>query len=236
MISTPTLITPSMQTRYRMLTSTTHASPEKSRYATWPLALTMVAAALAVACVLPPQATAQTPPAPEVKTALLIIDVQQFYFPDGAVPLENPSTASLNVKKMLAKWREDERPIIHVGHNVRQGGEFHPDVAPRKGEKVIIKDEVSAFNGTDLLTYLQENQIEQLVICGMQTHMCVEAAVRAAHDLGFSCIMVHDACATRDLNFGDSTVSAAEVHSSTLGTLHRVYAEVVDTETVLNSY
>jgi nicotinamidase-related amidase len=65
--------------------------------------------------------------------------------------------------------------------------------------------------------------------------MCVEAAVRAAHDLGFECILVEDACATRDVTYGDRTVKAADVHDSTLATLNRTYANVVDTKTFLES-
>jgi len=92
------------------------------------------------------------------------------------------------------------------------------------------------LNGTDLLLYLRENGVERLVVCGMMTHMCVEAAVRAAHDLGFECVLVSDACATRDLKYGDETVSAGDVHTSTLGTIDRSYATVVDTQTFLEKY
>jgi nicotinamidase-related amidase len=63
----------------------------------------------------------------------------------------------------------------------------------------------------------------------MQTHMCVEAAVRAAHDMGYAVVLLHDACATRNLRFGDREVAAADVHASTLATL-RSYAEVVSVE------
>jgi len=69
----------------------------------------------------------------------------------------------------------------------------------------------------------------------MQTHMCLEAATRAAADLGFECVVIGDACATRDLEFGDHTVAAADVHASTLATLDRTYAKVVDTETFLGA-
>ena len=98
-----------------------------------------------------------------------------------------------------------------------------------------MKDEVSAFNGTELLQFLQENQINRLVICGMQTHMCVEAAVRAAYDLGFECVLVRDACATRALTFGDHTIVASDVHDATLSALEGTYARVVDTETFLET-
>jgi nicotinamidase-related amidase len=175
------------------------------------------------------------PPRAEPKTALLIIDVQQFYFPDGTMPLENPEAASLNCRKLIEKFRNDNRMIVHVAHNASQGAEFHSDVKPRDGEKVVVKDEVSAFNGTDLLEYLRKNRVDKLVICGMQTHMCVEAAVRAAYDLGFECVLVHDACATRELTYGDNTVSAKDVHNSTLSSLDRTYATVVDTRTFIES-
>ncbi|MCP4606033.1 MAG: cysteine hydrolase [Proteobacteria bacterium] len=170
------------------------------------------------------------------KTALLIIDVQEFYFSRGGMPLERPEAASLNVKKILTKFRKRNQLVIHVGHRAKKGASFHTDALPQKGEKIIMKDEVSAFNGTDLLKVLKKNKIRRLVICGMQTHMCVEAAARAAHDLGFDCILVHDACATRTLKFGDSVISAADVHNATLSTLDHAYATVVDTATFLRTY
>lgn len=168
-----------------------------------------------------------------VKSALLIIDVQQFYFPGGSLPLEGPEQASANIKKLLKAFRQRGDLVVHVGHNAKKGREFHPSVRPRKDEKVIFKDEVSAFNGTDLLDYLKNKGVNRLVITGMQTHMCVEAAVRAAHDLGFECVLVHDACATRDLTFQDEKISARNVHLSTLSTLNNVYATVIDTNSFL---
>jgi nicotinamidase-related amidase len=69
----------------------------------------------------------------------------------------------------------------------------------------------------------------------MQTHMCVEGATRAAHDLGYDCIVVGDACATRDLEFGERMVPAADVHAATLATLDGIYAEVVDTKVLLGT-
>lgn len=191
--------------------------------------------AFAVWAALPAPGRAEPARQADSETCLLIIDVQEFYFPGGALPLNVPEAASLNCKKLLAKFRGEARRIVHVGHNASKGVSFHADVSPREGEKVIMKDEVNAFEGTDLLDYLEKNGVRRLVICGMQTHMCVEAAVRAAHDLGFECVLVHDACATRDLKFGEKTISAADVHHSTLGALDGAYAEVVDTETFLKT-
>ncbi|MEJ2720093.1 MAG: cysteine hydrolase family protein [bacterium] len=169
------------------------------------------------------------------KTALLVIDVQEFYFPGGAMPLDRPESAARNCGKLIEKFRSDGRLIVHVAHKASKGAGFDANVTPRDGEKVIVKDEVNAFNGTDLLAYLRDNGIDRLVICGMQTHMCVEAAVRAAHDLGFECVLIRDACATRALEFGGRTIGAEDVHDSTLSALDGTYAAVIDTKTFIET-
>jgi nicotinamidase-related amidase len=172
--------------------------------------------------------------ADEPTTALLLIDIQDFYFPGGALPLVEPEAAARNAAKVLAAFRAEGNPVVHVRHESKAGGSIHASVAPLEGEKVFTKTEVSCFNGTQLLSYLKELGIEKLVIVGMQTHMCLEAAARAAYDLGFEVTVIGDACATRDLSYGDRTVAAADVHASTLATLDRTYAKVVDTVTFLS--
>ena len=171
--------------------------------------------------------------ASEPTTALLIIDIQDFYFPGGQLPLVGAEVAAENAGRVLAKFRAEGKPVVHVRHDAEPGGSIHASVAPIKGEKVFTKTEVSCFNGTEVLAYLKEIGVERLVIVGMQTHMCLEAATRAAHDLGFLCVVIGDACATRDLKYGDRTVAAADVQASALATLDRNYAEVVDTKTFL---
>lgn len=167
------------------------------------------------------------------RTALVIIDVQMFYFPGGALPLVHPEAAAANAARLLERFRQRGDLVIHVRHNARTGTDIYSAVAPRQGEKIISKDDANAFKGTDLLEYLRAEGVTRLVICGMQTHMCVEAATRAAHDYGFQCEVVSDACATRDLTWKDRTVSAADVQASTLASLDRIYATVTDTATFL---
>jgi nicotinamidase-related amidase len=195
-----------------------------------------ILAALVICIAIPLPAQADPPQKIDKQTALLIIDVQEFYYPGGAVPLVNPEAASQNINKLIEKFRNENRTIIHVGHKISKGSSFHADVMPIEGEKVIMKSEVSAFNGTDLLGYVQQKDIKRLVICGMQTHMCVEGAVRAAYDLGLECILVRDACATRALTYQGKTIDADEVHASTLSSLDRSYATVIDTESFLKTY
>ena len=167
------------------------------------------------------------------RTALLLIDIQDFYFPGGALPLVGPEAAATKAARLLEAFRAAGRPVVHVRHDFEPGGAINAAVAPIEGEQVFTKTEVSCFNGTAVLAHLRELGVERLVIAGMQTHMCLEAAARAAHDLGFECIVVADACATRDLTFGDRTVAAADVHAATLATLDRSYATVTDTESLL---
>jgi nicotinamidase-related amidase len=121
-----------------------------------------------------------------------------------------------------------------VGHKVSVGGDFHAALEPRPDERVVKKTEVSCFNGNDLADRLHAAGIERVVVCGMQTHMCLEGAARAAYDLGFEVLVADDACATRDLVRGDVTISAAQVHASTLATLDGAYAQVLKTRFLLN--
>jgi nicotinamidase-related amidase len=137
--------------------------------------------------------------------------------------------------RLLAAFRAAGRPVVHVRHDFEPGGGIHASVTPVDGEKVFTKSEVSCFNGTALLAHLRELGVERLVIAGMQTHMCLEAATRAAHDLGFECVVVGDACATRDLSWDGRTVAAADVHAATLATLDRSYATITDTESFFGS-
>jgi nicotinamidase-related amidase len=197
---------------------------------------TMVLCALSLFSASALSQTATPAPSKEKVTALLIIDIQDFYFPGGAMPLVLPEAASRNAAKVLERFRAEGRPVIHVGHNAKDGVGFYETVAPISGEKVFYKDEVNAFKGTGLLAYLEERKVQRLVIVGMQTHMCVEAAVRAASDYGFECIVIGDACATRTLKYKTREVSAECVQEATLATLDRAYAAVLDTETFLATH
>jgi nicotinamidase-related amidase len=169
-------------------------------------------------------------------TALLLIDIQNFYFPGGRSELVDPEPAGLNAQQLLQKFREKKLLVVHVRHIAERGAEIHKNVRPLEGEKVVSKYHVNCFKDTNLLEYLRGNKVRKLVICGMMTHMCVEAAVRAAHDYDFETTLIHDACATRSLKFDDKEVSAADVHLSTLSSLAQYYAHVLDTKTFLKNF
>lgn len=161
-------------------------------------------------------------------TALLIIDIQEFYFPGGSVPLVEPERAAGNAALILDHFRSKGGLVVHVKHSFEPGGEIHQLVSPLPEEKVIVKNEVNAFLNTYLDNFLSEKKIRNLVLCGMQTHMCLEAATRAGHDQNYSCTVIEDACTTRDLKYKETIVIAADVHASTLATL-KSYAKIMTT-------
>ena len=183
--------------------------------------------------------------APKVETAaLVIIDIQDFYFEGGALPLEGSVAASEVAGKVLARFRDLGWPVVHVQHLPKGCDEpgqnveppsyrIHSNVVPVKGEVLVGKHFANSFRETDLLEVLRSLEVKKLVIVGMQTHMCLEAGARAAADLGYEVTVVHDACATRDLSFAGKTVSAAEVHASTLASLDGAYARVVGSDQLL---
>jgi nicotinamidase-related amidase len=79
---------------------------------------------------------------------------------------------------------------------------------------------------------LKEWNIERVVITGMMTHMCVDATARAAADFGFQVLIAEDACATRDLQYGDTIIPADLVHKSFLAAL-KSYGKVMKSDEII---
>ena len=175
---------------------------------------------------------------------LLLIDIQRDYFPGGKMELEGSEAAGEAAGRLLQTFREKHLAVTHVQHvSVRPGATFflpdtpgvelHPSVQPLEGEPIIQKHFPNSFRQTDLLSRLQEDNIQRLVVAGMMTHMCVDASVRAAADLGFECWIAQDACATRQLKFQGRSVAAQDVHTAFLAALNGTYGRVMTVEMIL---
>jgi len=175
-----------------------------------------------------------------MNTALLLIDIQNDYFENGASALVNAETACTNAKLILDHFRAKELPVIHVQHIAirpgstfflpgTKGAEIHPDLTPAEGEQVIMKNFPNSFRETALLDYLKSHSIQKLVVCGMMTQMCIDATVRAAKDFGFEITLIGDACATKDLSINGEIIRAYYVHNSFLAALGYYYAQVIST-------
>jgi nicotinamidase-related amidase len=178
-----------------------------------------------------------------VGRALVIVDIQKDYFPGGAHPLEAPEAAASAERRVLEAFRASGDPVVHVRHvwdeeeatfmrPETEGVDIHPDVAPAEGELVIAKEHPNGFRETLLEHELRARGVDSLVVCGMMTSMCVDATVRAAVDLGFDTTVVHDACATGDLQFDGRSVPAPEVHAAFLAALGDGYATVVSSDEI----
>lgn len=178
--------------------------------------------------------------------ALLLVDIQNDYFPGGNMELEGSTEASLAAQEVLAVFRRKRLPVVHIQHiSTRPGATFflpdsegvkiHENVAPLPGEVIFHKNYPNSFRGTLLLEHFRKEGIDRVVIAGMMTHMCVDATARAAFDYGFDCTVLHDACATRALSFGGECVPAEHVHMAFLSALSGVYARVVDVRGFIRS-
>ncbi len=177
-------------------------------------------------------------------TALLLIDIQNDYFPGGRMELVGPDAAAARAATLLARFRATGRPVVHVQHVAdRPGATFflpdtdgaliHRSVEPAPGEIVVVKHRPNSFLDTALDAHLESLGVTAVVIAGMMTHMCVDSTTRAASERGLDCVVAADACATKDQTFDGVRVSADHVHAAFLAALQGSFATVESSATVL---
>lgn len=182
-----------------------------------------------------------------MKTGLVIVDIQNDYFPGGRMELDGSIDASKYAGILLSAFREKGLPVFHLQHISSRPGatfflpntpgvEIHGNVVPLAGEVVIRKSFPNGFRGTNLLERLKESEVARLVVAGMMTHMCIDTTVRAAFDLGFQCELAHDACATKALSFGSETIPARQVHISFVSALQGTFANVLSTHEIIAAF
>lgn len=183
------------------------------------------------------------------KTALLLIDIQNDYFSSFEAakwPLKNTEAAAKNAASILDKFRNKGDLVVHVRHQSTsddapffapntEGAKTHQLVEANSNEAVVVKQQINSFRDTELKKTLDAHEIENVVIVGAMSHMCIDAVTRAAHDFGYDCTVIHDACATLDLTFNGVTISAADVHTAFMAALEFAYAKVISTDQLLNA-
>jgi nicotinamidase-related amidase len=176
--------------------------------------------------------------------ALILVDIQNDYFPGGRMTLHNIERAAENARVLLDHFRNTGQPIFHIQHTWDDpsapffvagtpGAATHESVAPRAGEPVIVKHFPNSFRASTLLDELRRASVDALTICGAMSHMCIDATTRAAADLGYDCTVAHDGCATRDVEFEGNKVKADDVHAAYMSALGFAYAKVVPTKDAL---
>ncbi|WP_028580898.1 cysteine hydrolase family protein [Desulfogranum japonicum] len=177
---------------------------------------------------------------------LILVDVQNDYFAGGSMELFAMDKAAANCHSLLKLFRQKHAPVFHIQHLATREGatffipntygcEIHESVTPKKDEPVVVKHYPSSFRDTELNEILRTAGVDEIVICGAMTHMCIDTTTRAAFDLGFQCRVVFDACATRDLEFNGQVVKATDVQAAFMAALSFPFAQVISTEEYLNA-
>ena len=173
----------------------------------------------------------------KIDTALVIIDVQNDYFPQGKCELFQSEQALKVTKRLLEHFRERKLPVFYVQHispedaafflpNTK-GVQLHKEIEPLGSEYIIVKHTPNGFHETTLQEKLTSLSIKNLVMCGMMTHMCVDTTVRAAKDLGYLVTLISDACATKDLEWNGRKLPASLINDVYMASLNGRFATVM---------
>jgi nicotinamidase-related amidase len=178
-------------------------------------------------------------------TVLIVIDVQEA-IDDPRWGPRNNLEAEANIAALIAAWRAESLPLVHVRHDSVDpaspyaphgpGHRFKRCAAPLDGETVIGKNANSAFIGASLEGLLDELGATTLVLCGALTPNSVEATARHAGNLGYQVFVVADACwAVDKVDLRGKRWPAEDVHALSLAHLEGEYGSVVDTATTLQA-
>jgi nicotinamidase-related amidase len=178
------------------------------------------------------------------RSALILVDIQNDYFPGGKWPLVGADAAADNAARVLQASRKAGDLVVHIRHEFTsddapfftpgsEGANLHPKVANLPDENVLLKHFPNSFRETRLHELLKNEGVENVTVVGSMSHMCIDATTRAAADLGYKVRVVHDACATKDLEFNGTVIPAAQAHAAYMAALGFAYAEVVSTDALI---
>lgn len=170
------------------------------------------------------------------KSALVLIDCQNTYR-EGVMQLEGVEPALVQCQKLLARYRDAGRPVIHIQHDAGTGSPYDVNdrigaiadiVKPRDGEPIVVKTYPSSFEKTNLDDLLKGFGVEDVALVGFMTHVCVNSTARAAFNHGYRATVVGNATATRSLPSPTGGVtSAKDLHEASLTALNDIFAVVV---------
>lgn len=167
--------------------------------------------------------------------ALIVVDVQNEFSPEGVRPVPNHAVALQRIHEHIAHARREGRPIAFAQHYNKPyesrafvpgswGAALSPGIGPRPGfgpERLFEKDVFGAFSTTDLEHWLRSHSVRQVLLVGFYAHMCLSTTAREALVRGFDVAVDPQATGARDLD--DQLLgrqSAADVCRSAL--LHLV--------------
>lgn len=178
------------------------------------------------------------------KRAIIFVDIQNDYFPGGKWTLDGMEAAADNAAKLLECARKKGDLVVHIRHEFptadapffcpgSEGAQINKKVKNLDNEIVVLKHHINSYRETELKNILDKHGIEEVVICGAMSHMCIDAVTRASNDFGYKVNVVHDACASRDLEMNNETIPAPQVHAAFMSALGFGYATLVSTDDYL---
>lgn len=172
--------------------------------------------------------------------ALLVIDVQNEYF-TGALPISHPVGHLDTILAVMDTAAAAKVPTVVVRHAqadpnspvFRKGSkewDLHPAVADRPRDHLLDKHLPGSFTGTDLDEWLKRHGIDTVTVSGYMTQMCCDTTARQAMHLGYKVEFLNDATGTLNVTNPAGTVTAEELHRSTLVAQQMFIAEVIDSK------
>lgn len=175
-----------------------------------------------------------------MKRALLVIDVQNEYF-TGKLPVTYPEDSFQNILKAIDSANENKILVILIQHSNlgKYAATFkigtaehniHEKVLKKDFDRIIEKNLPGSFTETELESYLNENNIDTIVISGYMTQMCCDTTARQAMHLGFNVEFLSDATGTLNISNSAGKISAKELHKAILVTQAMRFSKVMTTE------
>lgn len=162
------------------------------------------------------------------KSALVVVDVQRYFFEQGAAAFLNPSPNVLkNILRLINAFRMCGRPVFFTRHAHKKSkdmgqmgrwwdgklpfdgdptSELMPEIKLTAGDILLTKTKYSAFEETTLEENLRERNVDTVVIAGAMTNVCVETTARHSFIKDFQPVIAEDACAANSLEHHSASI------------------------------
>lgn len=179
------------------------------------------------------------------RRALLVIDVQNEYFEKGQLPVCYPENTLPNIIQAINESKKSGIDVIIIQHTIENqeatvfkketfGWKLHDSISSVSADLYIEKKLPSSFYGTNLQNWLDEKEIDTVVICGYMTQFCCDSTAKHAFHLGYNVEFLSDATATLGFENYAGSVSAKELHNAIL--VHQAvrFSQVLSTSQWIN--